>query len=57
MDIGAARCFDHKIRIEFTKATDVFSNAAIEEFDVLRQIANLAAEFVAFLVADVDAIK
>ena len=57
MDIGAARCFDHKIRIEFTKAADVFSNAAIEEFDILRQIANLAAEFVAFPIADVDAIK
>ena len=50
------RRLDHLRCVQLAKARDVFGNAALEQFDVLRQVAQLRTQLVTVVAADRDAV-
>ena len=46
MHTGTLRRFDDLVGVDGAKAGDVFGNAAFEKLDILRQVADMLAEFV-----------
>jgi hypothetical protein len=54
---GAARSFDDLFGIDLAEAGDVFGDAAVQQFDVLRQVAQVRAQCLALPVADGVAIE
>ena len=57
MNAGLAGGGDHLIRIDLAKAGDVFSDGAVEQFDVLWQITQIRPQFITVDVLDVGPVQ
>ena len=57
MHTGLLRGLDHLLRIRLAKARNVVGDAAAEQFDVLRQIADVRAEVVAVPAMNIRAVQ
>ncbi|MNZ83096.1 hypothetical protein D3C78_1018160 [compost metagenome] len=57
MDAGQARRLHHRDRVEIAKAGDILADAAFEQLNVLRQIADIRSQFGALPTEDIGTVQ